>query len=152
LASQVLHFSALSGEPTLATRLFPSLWTNTMNRCLKTFPVAIAMAFAGLMTLVGVALPLDASAQGTVRTFPENALRGKLVVQLSPEVMLDGKPDRLSPGARIYGPDNLLILPSRLAGEPYMVNYVRDSHGLVHQVWVLTPAEVAIKRPVRSAQ
>jgi hypothetical protein len=152
LASQVLHFSALSGEPKLAGRLFPSLWMNTMNRCLKTFPVAIAMAFASLMTLSGVALPLDASAQGTVRTFPENALRGKLVVQLSPEVMLDGKPDRLSPGARIYGPDNLLILPSRLAGEPYMVNYVRDSHGLIHQVWVLTSAEVAIKRPVRAAQ
>jgi hypothetical protein len=125
---------------------------NTMNRCNKTFTATIAMAFAGLMTLGGVALPLDASAQGTERTFPEKALRGKLVVQLSPEVMLDGKPDRLSPGARILGPDNLLILPSRLAGEPYMVNYVRDSHGLIHQVWVLTPAEVAIKRPVRAAQ
>jgi hypothetical protein len=123
-----------------------------MNRCLKIFPAALALAFAFLVTLAGVALPLDASAQGTVRTFPDKAQRGKLVVQAAPEVTLDGKPERLSPGARIHGPDNLLILSARLTGQSYTVNYVRDGHGLIHEVWLLTPAEAAIKRPVRAAQ
>jgi hypothetical protein len=123
---------------------------NTMNRCLKTFPAAISFALASLMMLGPVALPLDATAQGTVRTFPEKALRGKLVVQLAPEVMLDGKSDRLSPGARIHGPDNLLVLSARLTGQSYTVNYVRDGHGLIHEVWVLTPEEAAIKRPVQA--
>ena len=86
-----------------------------------------------------------------MRTFPAKALRGKLVVQSAPEVLLDGKPDRLSPGARIHGPDNLLIMSARLTGQTYTVNYVRDGHGLIHEVWILTPEEAAIKRPARGA-
>jgi len=135
------------GRPRDAIRFPHSLWMNTMNRCLKFFPAALAMALASLVTLGGAALPVDAAAQGTVRTFPAKALRGKLVVQSAPEVLLDGKPDRLSPGARIRGPDNLLILSARLAGQTYVVNYVRDGYGLIHQVWLLTPEEAAIKRP-----
>ena len=118
-----------------------------MNRCLKITPSAIALAFAGLMALGATALPFDAFAQGTVRTFPAKALRGKLVVQSAPEVLLDGKPDRFSPGARIHGPDNLLIMTARLTGQTYIVNYVRDGYGLIHEVWLLTPEEAAIKRP-----
>ncbi len=123
-----------------------------MNRCLKTFPAAIAVAIASLIALGGVALSFNAIAQGTVRTFPEKALRGKLLVTQAPEVRLDGKPDRLAPGARIRGPDNLLLTSARLTGEPYAVNYLRDGHGLIHEVWILTPAEAALKRPVRAQQ
>lgn len=118
-----------------------------MNRCLKTIPPAIALAVAGLMALGAATLSFETFAQGTVRTFPAKALRGKLVVQSAPEVLLDGKADRLSPGARIHGPDNLLILSARLSGQTYMVNYVRDGYGLIHEVWLLTPEEAAIKRP-----
>jgi hypothetical protein len=75
---------------------------NTMNRCLKLFFSSMLLATASLPVLA----PLPAQAQGTPRTFPESALRGKLVVTLPPHVTLNGKPDRLSPGARIHDTGN----------------------------------------------
>jgi hypothetical protein len=91
------------------------------------------------------------AAQGTPRTFPESALRGKLVVTLPPEVSLNGKPDRLSPGARIHDTSNLLVMSGGLINRELVVNYVRDGHGLIHEVWILTPQEAAMKRPARPA-
>ena len=82
----------------------------------------------------------------TVRRFPDEARRGVLRVVAAPEIVLDGKADRLSPGARIRNADNLLVLPQQLAGQELRVNYTRESLGLVHQVWILTPAELAQRR------
>ena len=78
-------------------------------------------------------------------------LRGKLVVTLPPEVTLNGKPDRLSPGARIHDTNNLLVMSGGLINRELVVNYVRDGHGLIHEVWILTPQEAAMKRPARPA-
>jgi len=93
----------------------------------------------------------SAVAQGTPRTFPETALRGKLVVTLPPHVTLNGKPDRLSPGARIHDTGNLLLMSGGLVNQVLIVNYVRDGHGLIHEVWILTPQEAALKRPTAPA-
>ena len=117
-----------------------------MNRC-RSFLLtwALALSGAGLPLL----LPAAAQAQGTPRNFPESALRGKLVVTLPPHVTLNGKPDRLSPGARIHDTANLLVLYGGLVNQELVVNYVRDGHGLIHEVWILTPQEAALKRPVK---
>ena len=116
---------------------------NTMNRCIPSAPTSRRLALAALLlaSLVGTA-----SAQ-QVRDFPPNALRGKLVVQAPPQITLDGKPDQLSPGARIRNPQNMFVMSATLTGQPLVVNYTRESNGMVHEVWVLTPQEAAIKRP-----
>jgi hypothetical protein len=54
---------------------------------------------------------------------------------------MDGKPDRLSPGARIRDLNNMLVLSGGLVGKTIPVVYRRDAAGLVHEVWILTADE-----------
>ena len=116
-----------------------------MNRC--TFRLAAAL----LLTLSAALSTWPALAQTdsapVVRDFPKNALRGQLVVLAPPEISMDGKPDRLSPGARLRSSDNLLLLTGQVINQNLTVNYLRDNMGLVQQVWVLTDAEAKLKRP-----
>ncbi|WP_374411480.1 hypothetical protein [Hydrogenophaga sp.] len=118
-----------------------SLWIYTMNRCSPS-PLLrrTLLALAGL-GLCGVAL-----AQNAPRNFPANALRGTMVVTQPPIITMDGKAAQLSPGARIKGPGNLLVLPGTVVGQELLVNYTVEPHGLVHEVWILTEAEAAEKR------
>ncbi len=87
-----------------------------------------------------VALP--AAAQ---RTFQSNALRGELVVTQPPQALLNGKPVRLSPGARIRNPQNMLQLSGTLLGQELAVHYTLDPAGELRDVWILTEAELARK-------
>jgi hypothetical protein len=100
-----------------------------MLRC-----VAVAAVFAACIA--------PAAAQ-TARPFPAQALRGELVVQQPPAVLLNGRRARLAPGARIRGQDNLLLTQGALAGARWLVHYTIDPQGLLLEVWVLTPAEMA---------
>jgi len=86
-------------------------------------------------------------AQITKREFPVAALRGTLTVTAPPEALLDGRPARLSPGARLYNQQNLIQLSGSLVGQPLLVNYTRDSVGNVHLVWLLTAEEARESRP-----
>ena len=104
-----------------------------MNRCLTLIASTLLLA--------------TTAAQAQVRDFPVAALRGVLQVTMPPEVVLDGKADRLSPGARIRGPRNEMVMSANIAGERLVVNYVRESNGLIHEVWLLNQAEAALKRP-----
>jgi hypothetical protein len=101
-----------------------------------------------LKAALAAALPLllaaGAAAQ-TSRPFPATALRGALVITQPPEVLLNGAPSRLSPGARIRGANNMLQLSATLVGQNLLVHYTREPSGLVHDVWVLTPDEAARK-------
>ncbi len=108
-----------------------------MNRCFNSerWPVALL----ALLLFSAVAAP--AWAQAMLRQFPPSALRGVLQVTQSPEVLLNGVPARLSPGARLKDGRNMLWLPATLSGENLLVNYVRDPQGLLHEVWILTNAE-----------
>ena len=63
-----------------------------------------------------------------------------------PDIELDGKPDRLSPGARIRNTDQRLVMAQQLVGQELPVNYLREGMGLVHEVWLLSPAEQAQHR------
>jgi hypothetical protein len=118
----------------------------TMNRCLS-LPRRLAARLT-LGGLIGLVL-LPAVAQDALQRTPPIPLaaeRGVLVVTQPPDVLLDGQPARLSPGARIRGRNNLLLLSAPLIGQALTVRYVRDAQGLVHDVWVLTEAE-ALQRP-----
>jgi len=117
---------------------------NTMNRCLVSLnPPVLALALVAVTALTSAA----AMAQGLVRPFPKTALRGLLEVTAPPQVLLNGKPARLSPGARIKGSNNLIVMSGTLVGRQVLVNYVADSQGMLHDVWILTPAEAQEKRP-----
>lgn len=115
-----------------------------MNRCPATPLPPRLLRHAAALCLAVLA---GAAAQAQVREFPAAALRGVLQVTMPPVVVLDGKADRLSPGARIRGPANEFVLSASIAGAPLVVNYLREPNGLLHEIWVLTPAEAAIKRP-----
>ena len=91
-------------------------------------------------------LSLPALAQGMVRSFPQQALRGTLTVTAPPAVLLDGRPEQLSPGARIRNPQNMLVMSGTLVGVPLVVNFTRESSGLIHEVWLLSPQEAALDR------
>ena len=82
-----------------------------------------------------------------LRSFPKDAKRGELLVLSAPDIAIDNKPDRLSPGVRIRDVRNNLVLSGTLADQRLVVNYTRDNTGLVHQVWVLNSEEIKQKMP-----
>lgn len=111
-----------------------------MNRCnptIATFLIALCAILAGATTI----FPSQTSAQAMRRDVPADVRLGRLVVTQPPEVTLDGKPDRLSPGARIRNTNNLLLMSGSAVGQTLPVVYRRDAAGLIHEAWVLTPEE-----------
>jgi hypothetical protein len=93
-------------------------------------------AFAFLLfILVGTA-----SAQ--LRTVPPEAKRGTMSHKQEMIVSVDGKDQRLSPGAQIRDTDNRLVLPVALPPKSD-VKYLLDAVGNVHRVWILSAAESA---------
>jgi hypothetical protein len=119
---------------------------DTMNRCSP--PQATGRRGAALaLCLLALGLWSAAQAQNLPRQFPAKALRGTLVVLQPPVISLDGKPARLSPGARIRNQTNMLVMSGALVNQELTVNYLLEPHGMVHEAWILTPAEAAEKRP-----
>ncbi len=134
-----------------------------MKRCISRFaslfspssPQSVPTAFvAALLLISGSSLLVQApaAAQTTdttlnVRQFPKTALRGEMVMQNHPSLTLNGKAERLSPGARIFDQNNHLVLSGQLVGRDLPVNYVRDGGGQIHQVWLLNPEEARDKSP-----
>ncbi len=109
-----------------------------MNRCVQ--PVArLLVLFA---VLVATAKPATADPN---RNFTDKALRGEITLVSPPDVLLNGKPARLAPGARIRGEDNLVKMSSSLAGQRLVVQYTLDNDGQLLDVWVLTASERAKK-------
>jgi hypothetical protein len=121
-----------------------------MNRC---HSIAAPPIRRRLLRLV-LALPLSAlaavaMAQANVRPFPPTAERGVLQVVAPPVIQMSGKPERLSPGARIRGLNNMLLMSGAIIGQSLVVNFVRNPTGEVHDIWVLTEAEAALKLPTQ---
>ena len=102
-----------------------------MNRCVKAFPLALAL-LAGAVC-----------AQTLQRDAPKDVKPARMVVKAPPEITINGKPDRLSPGSRIRNTQNLVMLSGSLVGQDLPVVYRRDAAGLVHEAWILTPEEYA---------
>ena len=83
-----------------------------------------------------------ATAQGIVRDAPRDVKPGIMAVSATPPIItMDGKDDRLSPGARVRDLNNMLVMSGALAGKTVYTVYKRDSAGLVHEVWLLTETE-----------
>ena len=102
-----------------------------MPRCLFTVTAALALAMPALLC-----------AQ-VVRPIPLKSLRGDLVFGLPPEVLLNGLPVRLAPGARIKDANNMLVMSGALVGQKLVANYTVDTYGLLMDVWLLNSGELA---------
>ncbi|MEO8152195.1 MAG: hypothetical protein ABI605_03925 [Rhizobacter sp.] len=102
-----------------------------MYRCL--IAAVAALAFA---------MPAAAQVQ---RNFPQNALRGTITFGIPPQILLNGKSTQLSPGARIRGENNLLVMSGALVNAKGTVNYTIDASGLVRNIWLLRTEEIAMK-------
>lgn len=118
-----------------------------MNSCLRRllFSSFVSVTFLGLL------MPSGSLAQNGPREFPTLAVRGVIQIVAPPIVLLDGKPDRLSPGVKIRSPKNMLLMSGALVGEQMLVNFTRDSAGLIHEVWVLSPEEATLKRELATS-
>lgn len=114
-----------------------------MIRCSRLFKSCM---LALCLLAVSSLLPASAQAQGLLRQFPKAALRGMLEVTAPPQILINGQVARLSPGARIKGANNLLVMSGTLVGQAVLVNYVRDNQGMVHEVWILSAEEAQEKR------
>jgi len=105
---------------------------NTMYRCV-------------LAALTAVTLVAPAAAQ-VQRAFPQNAMRGALVMSAPPDVTLNGQAARLAPGVRIRSQTNMLEMTGALTGQRLLVNYtLEDSSGLISNIWILRPEEAAVR-------
>jgi hypothetical protein len=80
------------------------------------------------------------AATAQLRTIPQEAKRGEIRHVHDMLVELDGKRERLSPGAQIRDADNRLVLPVSLS-QKSEVKYLLDASGLVHRVWILSAKE-----------
>ena len=67
-----------------------------------------------------------ATAQIT-RNFPDSAVRGKIAFKSPPQIEVDGKADRLSPGARIRDEQGMLAMSGALEGKSFTVNFRRET-------------------------
>ena len=105
-----------------------------------------------LSAFLAIAAVLPAAAEPN-RNFTDKALRGEVSFQAPPQLLLNGSPARLAPGARIRGEDNLLKMSATLVGQRLVVFYTLDSNGQLQDVWVLTAQERARSPwPTTSAQ
>jgi hypothetical protein len=95
-----------------------------------------------LMATACLAAPAAAQVQ---RAFPQNALRGAIVIGVAPDILLNDQHARLAPGARIRDQNNMMVVPSALTGGRYLVNYNVDTSGLIKEVWILRPEEASIQ-------
>jgi hypothetical protein len=93
-------------------------------------------------TLALACLSTALHAQGIIREAPKDVKPAIIAISATPpDVLLNGKADRLSPGSRIRDTNNMLVLSGALAGKSVYTVYRRDSAGLIHEVWLLTAAE-----------
>ena len=92
-----------------------------------------------LITALMACASLNLGAQ-TARRIPANAKPAVFTTATYPWVTLDDTQYRLSPGARIFLPNNTTILP-HAAPKQVAAKYLLDAHGMVQTIWILTPRE-----------
>jgi hypothetical protein len=94
--------------------------------------------FLLLLALAG----LSTAATAQLRTIPQEAKRGEIRYLQGMLVEINGKEERLSPGAQIRDTENRLLVPTALP-EKSEVKYLFDGAGMVHRVWILSAKEKA---------
>ncbi len=123
-----------------------------MNRCAPLLRSPRRPSLLAALFAVGVFCAAPAPAQvpaalGSVRNFPDAALRGTLVVTGMYDAQLDGKAVRMAPGVRLFSPQNTLVQAHTVIGTPFTVNYVKESStGMLLTAWILSKGEAEHKR------
>ncbi|MFN4359304.1 MAG: hypothetical protein ACK4F4_01110 [Hylemonella sp.] len=131
-----------------------------MNRCLRSTLPLLLSAIMGLACVQAGAqeqavpppsplpalqdLPPDPQ---RIPPISAKAKAGVLRIVTPPEVLLNGKPARLSPGSRIRGTNNLMVMSASLIGQDLKVLYTLEPTGLVHEVWIMTMREIIAHTP-----
>ena len=69
---------------------------------------------------------------------PDGSMVGVMTTQQVPAVLIDGRPQRLAPGARIVGANNASITPNQVPANS-KVRYRVDASGQITHVWLLPP-------------
>jgi hypothetical protein len=110
-----------------------------MNRCERPGRRFVLLSLAALLCSAVMAQPQVA------RNFPQNALRGEVLVQNAHEALINGQPVRFAPGLRLRGQDNLMLVSGVLIDQKFIGHYTLDGYGLVTQLWVLRDDELANK-------
>ena len=120
-----------------------------MNRCLFTclsMLLSVSVLAQGqLSEPLPVTEPVLQTGTPGLRKFPANALRGKIKVVQAPEILIDGKPERLSPGSRIRDPQHRLVMSASITNLEFVVNFTRNPLGEIQEVWILNELEAKQK-------
>ena len=77
---------------------------------------------------------------------PANATFGELTAFEYPEAKIGKKLLRLSPAAKIYNTQNLIVMPSTVTGKSGVL-YRLDGSGQISHMWLLTAEEANARRP-----
>lgn len=129
--------------------MFHSLWMFTMNRCFLCLLSVMLSSSVLAQGQLSEPLPVNEQPVQTgvpgLRKFPANALRGKMRVVQAPEILIDGKPERLSPGSRIRDTQQRLVMSASITNLEFVVNFSRNSLGEVQEVWILNELEAKQK-------
>ena len=120
---------------------------DTMTRCSPLAASTLPRYHLAVWALAGALLSVSALAQTALRSFPKGVQRGTLVVTAPPQVLLNGKAEQLSPGARIRNSDNMLAMSGTMVGLELPVFFLRDPQGQLHEVWILSADEERASRP-----
>jgi len=76
--------------------------------------------------------------ESTTTRLPDGSMVGVMTTQELPAVVIDGRPHRLAPGARIVGANNASVTPNQVPANS-KVRYRVDTSGLITHVWLLPP-------------
>ena len=85
-----------------------------------------------------ISIALALAACSSSKTLPDGSQLGVMTTQQLPNVVVDGKPMRLAPGARIMNAQNLSVTPNQVPPDS-RVRYRVDASGQITQVWLLPP-------------
>ena len=106
----------------------------------------MSMCYRGRMrktlVLLMISCLLGPAAWAQQRMFPEHAKPGAIKSVQYPEIKIDGRWYRLSPGVRLVDQRNTAILPTMLP-DAGPVAYIQDAMGFISDLWLLTPQEAA---------
>lgn len=94
--------------------------------------------------LIGLMLWMStwaSQAQVISRQIPAGAICTTMSMGQYPQIILNGIPRTLSPSARIWNDQNLIVVPTALQAPSYFVCYSEDSNHFILKVWILTAAE-----------
>ncbi len=118
-----------------------------MNRCLFRPLLSVSTALTmGVLALAATSSFNAAEAQSR-RTFNDRAERGTIEFVSPPYVRLNGKDAQLSPGSRVYNPENRIVMANNVKGGKYTVRYLTDNMGQLGDVWILSQQEINTSSP-----